>query len=174
MEPIRAIVDPEVWERLVKEAGITHRQRAFLHKSRLIVELVSVEIEVLTEFHLHSVERSNLSGILGQLFQDSVPWRLVARERSELADPQVVAALAAFARRRPKTVRLQPIELLQLVTRDDFRCRVCGTEVEAHPRSVVRVEAEGASGEEFITVCDLCRLDLLRSRTKDDPDSEPG
>lgn len=161
MEPIRAVLDPEAWARVLREAGITNRQMAFLHGSKLILELVSVEIEVLAEFHLHSVDRSKLSGILGELFQGSVPWQLVARERSELADPKVVAALADFARRRPKAVRLKPLEILRIVTRDDFRCRICGTEVEAHPRSVVRVESV-APDDELITVCDACRLDLLR------------
>ena len=173
MEPVRAVLDAEAWARVLKEAGISNRQMAFLHGSKLILELASIEIEVRTEFHLHSVDRSKLSGVLGELFEGSVPWQLVARERSELADPQVAAALAAFVRRHPKRVRLDPLEVLRIVTRDDFRCRVCGTAIEAHPRSVVRVEPEG-SDDDLITVCDLCRLDLLQSRKEPDPGDEPG
>ena len=169
MEPVRAVVDPLTWLRLLDEAGvICQREKAFFHRSRVIVNVVSVEVELLSEFHVQSVDRDKLRALVGRLLQGNVPCRVVARERSELLDPQAVAALAAFGRRRPKAVRLEPMKILRIVTRDDFRCRICGTEVEAHPRSVVRVEGEGTE-DELITVCDACRLDLLRSQSEDDP-----
>lgn len=161
MEPIRAVVDPLTWLRLLDEAGaLSSREKAFFHGSRVIVNVVSVEVEVLSELHVQSIDRHKVRAMVSRLLQGEVPCHVVARERSELADPQVVAALAGFARRRPKVVRLEPLEVLRVVTRDNFRCRVCGAAVEAHPRSVVRVEPEG-SDDDLITVCDSCRLELL-------------
>ena len=170
MEPIRAVVDPLTWLRLLEEANaVSLREKAFFHGSRLIVNVVSVEVELFSEHHVQAVNRDKIRALVGRLLQGEIPCRVVARERSELADPEVVAALAGFARRRPKVVRLEPLEILRVVTRDNFRCRVCGAAVEAHPRSVVRVEPEG-SDDDLITVCDVCRLDLLRDRESDDAD----
>lgn len=173
MEPIRALLDPVTWKRFLEEAGLSHRQKAFLHRSQVVVEVVLVEVQVQSEHHANSVDRSTLSSLVRRLLQGTVPGRVVARDRRELLDPQSVEALADFARRRPKSVRLKPLEILRVVTRDNFRCRVCGAAVQAHPRSVMRVAQEG-SDEEFVTVCDLCRLDLVRSRTEPDPGEEPG
>ena len=78
-------------------------------------------------------------------------------------EDEISALLAGFVRRRPKSVGLGPLEILRVVTRDGFRCRICRTEVAAHPRSVVGLENPGdESLDRFITVCDRCRLKLLR------------
>lgn len=174
MEPVRALVDPLTWLRLLDEVGaVSSREKAFFHGSRVVVNVVSVEVELLSEFHVQSVDRLKVEALVGRLIQGQVPIRVVARKRSELADPQVVAALAALARRRPKVVRLEPLEVLRIVTRDNFLCRICTTAVEAHTRSVIRVEPEG-SADDLITVCDACRLDLLRAQSGDDPGDELG
>lgn len=81
-------------------------------------------------------------------------------------DEELEKVLAAFVRRRPKDVRLSPLEVLEIVTRDAFRCRICGRSVDAQPRRVIRLEGDqaGSGAEQMITVCDGCRHRLLMER----------
>ena len=82
-------------------------------------------------------------------------------------EDDIAALLAGFVRRRPKSVGLDPLEILRVVTRDGFKCRICRAEVAAHPRSVITLDDPGDEGlDQFITVCDRCRLKLLK---REDP-----
>lgn len=71
-------------------------------------------------------------------------------------DEEIAALLSTFVRRRPKIARLSAVEILQVVARDDFKCRVCGVGVEAHPRTVIKLDDETLS-----TICDGCRTKLF-------------
>lgn len=59
------------------------------------------------------------------------------------SEKEIAALLAGFVRRRPKSVGLSALEILRIVTRDDFKCRICRTEVEAQPRCVIGLDNPG-------------------------------
>lgn len=85
-------------------------------------------------------------------------------------EKEIASLLAGFVRRRPKSVGLGPLEILRIVTRDGFKCRICRTEVEAQARAVIGLDNPGdESLHRFITVCDKCRPTLLKGTVTPPP-----
>lgn len=71
-------------------------------------------------------------------------------------DEEIAVLLSTFVRRHPRIARLSALEILRIVARFDFRCRTCGAGVEAHPRTVIKLE-----DETLIAMCDECRAKLF-------------
>lgn len=82
-------------------------------------------------------------------------------------DDETLAELAKMARRKADPERLPPLVLLRVVQADDFRCRNCGAEVAAEPRTVItlreRIDDPDPLGR-YHTACSDCRLALLQVR----------
>jgi hypothetical protein len=81
------------------------------------------------------------------------------------AQREIEKALAGFVRRHPKEVELSPLEVLEVVTRHDFKCRICNDPLAAQRRSVLHLEdGEGLEVGGLIAVCDPCRLTILKQK----------
>lgn len=86
-------------------------------------------------------------------------------------DPAAQQALASLVRRRPDVARLSPMKVLEIVTRDGFSCRICQASVAVHPRTVLLLSPQEAGGDEYISVCDSCRLEVIEIRAAAERDT---